>query len=133
MKEKKRKKKLEWWWSTHSVAKVKGKGIWKLNSVIVGLIKSKKLHFLSLNRNQTPCRERKRKFREIIDPMGTLQSWRRAYGAIKDTTKVGLAHVNSDYAVPIFLILFCILMNESMDEISFWFELISIIRTWMLL
>ncbi|KAK7399915.1 hypothetical protein VNO78_11112 [Psophocarpus tetragonolobus] len=30
--------------------------------------------------------------------MGTLQSWRRAYGAIKDTTKVGLAHVNSDYA-----------------------------------
>jgi len=35
--------------------------------------------------------------------MGTLQSWRRAYGAIKDTTKVGLAHVNSDYAViPLF-------------------------------
>ncbi|QCD83674.1 putative clathrin assembly protein At2g01600 [Vigna unguiculata] len=30
--------------------------------------------------------------------MGTLQSWRRAYGAIKDSTKVGLAHVNSDYA-----------------------------------
>ncbi|KAL6192551.1 hypothetical protein ACLB2K_033638 [Fragaria x ananassa] len=30
--------------------------------------------------------------------MGTLQSWRKAYGAIKDTTKVGLAHVNSDYA-----------------------------------
>ncbi|TKY59791.1 putative clathrin assembly protein [Spatholobus suberectus] len=30
--------------------------------------------------------------------MGTLQSWRRAYGAIKDSTKVGLAHVNSEYA-----------------------------------
>lgn len=30
--------------------------------------------------------------------MGTLQTWRRAYGAIKDSTKVGLAHVNSDYA-----------------------------------
>ncbi|XP_054810398.1 putative clathrin assembly protein At2g01600 isoform X1 [Prosopis cineraria] len=30
--------------------------------------------------------------------MGTLQTWRKAYGAIKDTTKVGLAHVNSDYA-----------------------------------
>ncbi|XP_031274992.1 putative clathrin assembly protein At2g01600 [Pistacia vera] len=30
--------------------------------------------------------------------MGTLQTWRKAYGAIKDSTKVGLAHVNSDYA-----------------------------------
>ncbi|CAD5312752.1 unnamed protein product [Arabidopsis thaliana] len=30
--------------------------------------------------------------------MGTLQSWRRAYGALKDTTKVGLVRVNSDYA-----------------------------------
>ncbi|KAF1887706.1 hypothetical protein Lal_00023713 [Lupinus albus] len=30
--------------------------------------------------------------------MGTIKSWRKAYGAIKDTTKVGLAHVNSDYA-----------------------------------
>ncbi|KAJ4835249.1 hypothetical protein Tsubulata_026679 [Turnera subulata] len=30
--------------------------------------------------------------------MGTLQSWRKAYGALKDSTKVGLAHVNSDYA-----------------------------------
>ncbi|KAE9605313.1 putative ANTH domain-containing protein [Lupinus albus] len=30
--------------------------------------------------------------------MGTLQSLRKAYGAFKDTTKVGLAHVNSDYA-----------------------------------
>ncbi|KAE9595415.1 hypothetical protein Lal_00031276 [Lupinus albus] len=30
--------------------------------------------------------------------MATLQSWRKAYGALKDTTKVGLAHVNSDYA-----------------------------------
>ncbi|KAL7000925.1 hypothetical protein U1Q18_002078 [Sarracenia purpurea var. burkii] len=29
--------------------------------------------------------------------MGTLQSWRKAYGAIKDHTKVGLAHVNSDF------------------------------------
>ncbi|KAG2323831.1 hypothetical protein Bca4012_038102 [Brassica carinata] len=30
--------------------------------------------------------------------MGTLQSFRRAYGALKDTTKVGLVRVNSDYA-----------------------------------
>ncbi|CAI9096027.1 OLC1v1032089C1 [Oldenlandia corymbosa var. corymbosa] len=29
--------------------------------------------------------------------MGTLQTWRKAYGALKDTTKVGLAHVNSDF------------------------------------
>ncbi|XP_059649526.1 putative clathrin assembly protein At2g01600 [Cornus florida] len=29
--------------------------------------------------------------------MGTLQTWRKAYGAIKDHTKVGLAHVNSDF------------------------------------
>ncbi|EEF34597.1 putative clathrin assembly protein At2g01600 isoform X2 [Ricinus communis] len=30
--------------------------------------------------------------------MGTLQTWRKAYGALKDSTKVGLAHVNSDFA-----------------------------------
>ncbi|GMJ13380.1 hypothetical protein like AT2G01600 [Hibiscus trionum] len=30
--------------------------------------------------------------------MATLQTWRKAYGALKDSTKVGLAHVNSDYA-----------------------------------
>ncbi|CAM8956436.1 unnamed protein product [Rhodiola kirilowii] len=30
--------------------------------------------------------------------MATLQTWRKAYGAFKDSTKVGLAHVNSDYA-----------------------------------
>ncbi|KAK1299198.1 putative clathrin assembly protein [Acorus calamus] len=29
--------------------------------------------------------------------MATLQSWRKAYGALKDTTKVGLANLNSDY------------------------------------
>ncbi|GFP83535.1 putative clathrin assembly protein at1g14910 [Phtheirospermum japonicum] len=29
--------------------------------------------------------------------MGTLQSWRKAYGALKDHTKLGLAHVNSDF------------------------------------
>ncbi|PHT47951.1 putative clathrin assembly protein [Capsicum baccatum] len=29
--------------------------------------------------------------------MGTLQSWRKAYGALKDHTTVGLAHVNSDF------------------------------------
>lgn len=34
--------------------------------------------------------------------MGTLQTWRKAYGALKDSTKVGLAHVNSDYAVRFF-------------------------------
>ncbi|XP_061357303.1 putative clathrin assembly protein At2g01600 isoform X2 [Gastrolobium bilobum] len=30
--------------------------------------------------------------------MGTLRTWRKAFGALKDTTKVGIAHVNSDYA-----------------------------------
>ncbi|KAK8477125.1 hypothetical protein V6N13_017281 [Hibiscus sabdariffa] len=30
--------------------------------------------------------------------MATIQTWRKAYGALKDSTKVGLAHVNSDYA-----------------------------------
>ncbi|XP_031386561.1 putative clathrin assembly protein At2g01600 [Punica granatum] len=30
--------------------------------------------------------------------MGTLKTWRKAYGALKDQTKVGLAHVNSDFA-----------------------------------
>ncbi|KAE9450918.1 hypothetical protein C3L33_17182, partial [Rhododendron williamsianum] len=29
--------------------------------------------------------------------MGTLQSWRKAYGALKDQTKVGLAQINSDF------------------------------------
>ncbi|GAB2296955.1 hypothetical protein Dimus_031060 [Dionaea muscipula] len=29
--------------------------------------------------------------------MATIQSWRKAYGAIKDQTKVGLAQINSDY------------------------------------
>ncbi|GAB2227427.1 hypothetical protein Droror1_Dr00009248 [Drosera rotundifolia] len=29
--------------------------------------------------------------------MATMQSWRKAYGAIKDQTKVGLAQINSDY------------------------------------
>ncbi|KAK4765608.1 hypothetical protein SAY86_026698 [Trapa natans] len=30
--------------------------------------------------------------------MATLKTWRKAYGALKDHTKVGLAHVNSDFA-----------------------------------
>ncbi|XP_008799224.2 putative clathrin assembly protein At2g01600 isoform X2 [Phoenix dactylifera] len=29
--------------------------------------------------------------------MGSLQSWRKAYGALKDTTTVGLANLNSDF------------------------------------
>ncbi|XXG50999.1 hypothetical protein AAC387_Pa02g4871 [Persea americana] len=29
--------------------------------------------------------------------MGTLQTWRKAYGALKDTTKVGLANLNSEF------------------------------------
>ncbi|KAI3818246.1 hypothetical protein L1987_12049 [Smallanthus sonchifolius] len=29
--------------------------------------------------------------------MATMQTWRKAYGALKDHTKVGLAHVNSDF------------------------------------
>lgn len=35
--------------------------------------------------------------------MGTLQTWRKAYGALKDRTKVGLAHVNSDFKVSSFI------------------------------
>ncbi|KAJ6988207.1 clathrin assembly protein, partial [Populus alba x Populus x berolinensis] len=37
-------------------------------------------------------------FKFKLKKMGTLQTWRKAYGALKDSTKVGLAHVNSDYA-----------------------------------
>ncbi|CAA7398749.1 unnamed protein product [Spirodela intermedia] len=29
--------------------------------------------------------------------MGTMESWRKAYGAIKDSTKVGLAKINSEF------------------------------------
>ncbi|KAJ8500843.1 hypothetical protein OPV22_011395 [Ensete ventricosum] len=29
--------------------------------------------------------------------MGTLESWRKAYGALKDTTTVRLAKVNSEF------------------------------------
>lgn len=52
--------------------------------------------------------------------MATLQSWRKAYGAIKDTTKVGLAHVNSDFAVSQFSILFLFSFS-----FSFFFRNIS--------
>jgi hypothetical protein len=31
--------------------------------------------------------------------MATFTSFRKAYGALKDTTKVGLAKVNSEYKV----------------------------------
>jgi hypothetical protein len=31
--------------------------------------------------------------------MGTFTSFRKAYGALKDSTKVGLAKVNSEYKV----------------------------------
>jgi hypothetical protein len=31
--------------------------------------------------------------------MATMQSWRKAYGAIKDTTTVSLANLNSDFKV----------------------------------
>ncbi|PKA61498.1 Putative clathrin assembly protein [Apostasia shenzhenica] len=29
--------------------------------------------------------------------MATMQSWRKAYGALKDSTTVGLANLNSDF------------------------------------
>lgn len=40
--------------------------------------------------------------------MGTFQSFRKAYGALKDSTKVGLAKVNSEYKViyDLFIILY---------------------------
>jgi hypothetical protein len=31
--------------------------------------------------------------------MASMQSWRKAYGAIKDTTTVSLANINSDFKV----------------------------------
>lgn len=34
--------------------------------------------------------------------MGTFESFRKAYGALKDSTKVGLAKVNSEFKVPSF-------------------------------
>ena len=44
--------------------------------------------------------------------MGTFQSIRKAYGALKDSTMVGLAKVNSDFKVSIYIhtttsIMFC--------------------------
>ena len=56
-------------------------------------------------------RERERSSGEIV-LMGTLQTWRKAYGALKDSTKVGLAHVNSDYAVYIYW------FNDSISSFS---------------
>ena len=56
--------------------------------------------------------------------MGTLQSWRKAYGALKDTTKVGLVRVNSDYAVRAFPDSSLIFIRESLsdrfDFFCFW-------------
>ena len=37
--------------------------------------------------------------------MGSLPSFRKAYGVLKDSTKVGLAKVNSDFKVPLILCL----------------------------
>lgn len=53
--------------------------------------------------------------------MGTLQTWRKAYGALKDTTKVGLAHVNSDYAVkfPSFVLIQAIEKLEERKKVGF--------------
>lgn len=36
--------------------------------------------------------------------MGTFQSFRKAYGALKDSTKVGLAKVNSEFKVQVFFL-----------------------------
>lgn len=46
-----------------------------------------------------PLGLKKREREREMGSTSTLQGWRKAYGALKDTTKVGLAHVNSDYAV----------------------------------
>ncbi|RWW53515.1 hypothetical protein BHE74_00039986 [Ensete ventricosum] len=35
----------------------------------------------------------------LREQMGTLESWRKAYGALKDTTTVRLAKVNSEFKV----------------------------------
>ena len=64
--------------------------------------------------------------------MATLQTWRKAYGALKDSTKVGLAHVNSDFAVtlpPFFLFgyILILILNR-----FFILWLASIIRIWTL-
>lgn len=44
--------------------------------------------------------KRERERVEAETEMGTLETWRKAYGSLKDHTKVGLAHVNSDFKVP---------------------------------
>jgi hypothetical protein len=36
--------------------------------------------------------------------MSALQSWRKAYGALKDTTTVSLANLNSDFKVRVELL-----------------------------
>lgn len=56
--------------------------------------------------------------------MGTLQTWRKAYGAIKDHTKVGLAHVNSDFKVSFFIFPF-----EGLGDLLFLgFYLVDVLR-----
>ncbi|KAK1320783.1 putative clathrin assembly protein [Acorus calamus] len=52
----------------------------------------------STEKTKSGEREREREVESAEDKfMATLQSWRKAYGALKDTTKVGLANLNSDY------------------------------------
>lgn len=44
--------------------------------------------------------------------MGTLNSFRKAYGALKDSTKVGLANLNSEFKVIINFIYFILLIRN---------------------
>lgn len=60
--------------------------------------------------------------------MGTVETWRRAYGALKDQTKLGLAHVNSDFKVPVLHILL-ILYTKVLGFINRWFFLFFFFKT----
>lgn len=67
------------------------------------IIKKKRFHFVNLREFENESKKEKKKEEQ---KMGTFQSFRKAYGALKDSTKVGLAKVNSEFKVkqfPFFL------------------------------
>lgn len=65
--------------------------------------KKKRFRFVNLREFENESKKEKKKEEQ---KMGTFQSFRKAYGALKDSTKVGLAKVNSEFKVkqfPFFL------------------------------
>lgn len=43
-------------------------------------------------------------YKNYICEMGSVPTWRKAYGALKDQTKVGLAQLNSDFKVSLLVL-----------------------------